>query len=48
MSNANLDRIKARKLAAALRISGRIVAEGKARELALSALIAARGDRRPS
>jgi hypothetical protein len=51
MRNATLDAIKARKLAAALRVSGRIVSEGNARvaaiEAARAARLAAAGDRRP-
>lgn len=51
MANPNLAALKARKLAAALRLSGRIVSEGEAARRAIEAARAARaaaaGDRRP-
>lgn len=51
MANPRLAAIKARKLALALRVSGRIVTEGNARvaaiEAARAARLAAAGDRRP-
>lgn len=46
MSNVTLQALKARKLAHALRIAGRIVSEGNARELAQSLKLAAQSDRR--